>query len=99
HRIQTLSGKVTKADFNGRMEVLEARKSVSDRLRNAEMDINFVMAEIVDEQSVYNELLAAFSADRDHAVAKTNLASFAINGALWAVSESLTIACPHASAF
>ena len=57
------------------------------------MDVKFVVAEIMDEQSVYSELLGALAAERDEKVAKTNLASFALNGALWTGAEALTMPC------
>ncbi|MGH9553153.1 MAG: hypothetical protein ACRD3W_27485, partial [Terriglobales bacterium] len=56
-----------------------------------EMDVTYVLAEINDEQALYNELITAYTGDRDKLIARTNAFSFAANGALWALSEALTI--------
>jgi|AGTN01.1.fsa_nt_gi hypothetical protein len=78
-------------DVSDWIEYFEAREDISDRLRGAEMDVNYVLAEIYDEQAVYNELLSAYSTKRDKLIAKTNAISFGTNGALWALCEVLSI--------
>jgi hypothetical protein len=78
------------------MNLLHARKSVSITLRQAEIDVNFVLAEIYDEQSIYTELIGTYSSDRDKMIARTNMVSWGTNGALWAVCEALDIpTCSH----
>jgi hypothetical protein len=74
-----------------RLSYDEAREHVSETLRGAEMDVNYVLAEIWDEQGIYNELVGSYSSERDKKIAITNMVSFGTNGALWAVCEALDI--------
>lgn len=78
-------------EIGERLSYFEAREHVSEVLRGAEMDVNYVLAELYDEQATYNELLSAYSAERDKIIAKTNAVSFATNGGLWALCEGLSI--------
>jgi hypothetical protein len=53
--------------------------------------VEFVLAEIGAEHTLYSSVLSTFSGDRDRAVLKTNALSFIANGALWAIGEALDI--------
>ena len=57
----------------------------------ANLSIDFVLAEITAEQNIYNEILGTFSSERDKTVFKTNAVSFITNGILWAVAEALDV--------
>lgn len=74
-----------------RVSRLETRERVSELLRKFELEVAFVLSEIYDEQSLYNEQLVTIGGERDKLIAITNAASFGTNGILWAICESLAI--------
>jgi hypothetical protein len=74
-----------------RIDYYETREHVAEVLRGAEMDVNYVLAEIYDEQATYNELLNSLTSERDRTIFKTNAISFGANGGLWALCEALAI--------
>jgi hypothetical protein len=55
------------------------------------LQIDFVTAEIDEEQVILEEALRIFSEERDERVNRANLWAFRTNGVLWAVAEGLTI--------
>jgi hypothetical protein len=90
--VQDLRGTVNASSAVGdRLDLLEARERVAGTLRRSEMDVNFVLSEIYDEQSLYADIMSNFTSQRDKTVAVTNAISFGTNGALWAVCEALDI--------
>lgn len=60
-------------------------------IQEANLSIDFTLAEISAEQNIYNEILSTYTTDRDKAVLKTNAISFILNGALWSVCEGFDI--------
>jgi hypothetical protein len=90
-RLPELRSRAQQGTLSARLEYEETREQVSEVLRGAEMDVNYVLAEIYDEQGIYNELIGSYSSERDKIVAYTNMVSFGTNGVLWAVCESLDI--------
>ena len=52
--------------FSDRLDYFEAREHIAEVLRGAEMDVDYVLAEISDEQATYNELFTSFSSQRDN---------------------------------
>src|SRR5271156_4792409 len=60
-------------------------------IQQANLSIDYALAEINAEQNVYAAILSTYTSDRDKAVFKTNAMSFMTNGALWAIGEALDI--------
>lgn len=96
-RLQNLRGRADAAG-NGtlesllaKQELLDARQDVSELIQKTNLEVDFAISAIEAEHQVYEEILSAFTSDRDKAVAKTNAISFISNGALWAVSAALAI--------
>jgi hypothetical protein len=84
------------------LERLEARQNLSEAIQEADLliqrtnlEIDFVIAEINVEDEVYQEVLSTFASERDKTLAIVNSASFASNGALWAIGEALAIPSAH----
>jgi hypothetical protein len=98
-KLEQLKSNVTKDNLQARIELLNLRKTISETLRGSEMDVKYVLAEIMDEQCLYQELLGAYTQERDSNVAKANAASYTINGALWSLTEALTIPASRHPAF
>jgi hypothetical protein len=99
-RLDRVRNATGRASADERLDALESREVISEKLRRAEMEVNFVLAEIYDEQSLYNEVLSSYTGERDKIVAMTNAVSFGTNGILWAVAEGLDIPTyryPHLS--
>jgi len=76
------------ASLPERVELLETREHISEILRTTEMEVNFVLSEIYDEQSLYSDIMSSYTSQRDKAVAVTNAVSFGTNGILWAIAEA-----------
>lgn len=60
-------------------------------IQEANLSVDFVLAEIQAEQNIYNEILTTYANDRDKKTLKTNAISFILNGVLWTVCEGLDI--------
>jgi hypothetical protein len=60
-------------------------------IQEANLSVDFALAEINAEQNVYSTILSTYTSDRDKAVFKTNALSFMTNGALWAIGEALDV--------
>jgi hypothetical protein len=80
------------------LEYLAARQDLSEMINRidqmiieAELEIDFVLAQISAEQNIYTDVLAAYQADRDKVVARANASSYYANGALWAVGEGFDV--------
>ena len=69
----------------------ELKFDVIESVEETRLQIDFVLAEIDDEQAILNEASRTYGADRDNRVNRANLASFRTNGVLWAVAEALDI--------
>jgi hypothetical protein len=82
---------VTLENLALREELLEANIQADRIIEDANLAVDFTLAQLVAEENLYSELLASFSAERDKAVARTNAISFGTNGILWAVAEGLDI--------
>ncbi|MBU6451845.1 MAG: hypothetical protein KGS72_08725 [Cyanobacteria bacterium REEB67] len=74
-----------------RVERTELRFDVLESVEEARLQIDFIIAEIEEEQAILNEAMRLFSSDRDARVNRANILAFRTNGALWAVAEALTI--------
>ena len=92
-RVQALdaSQPVTLETLALRQELTETSVRADRIIEDANLAVDFTLAQLVAEENLYSELLASLSTERDKAVAKTNAISFATNGALWAVAEGLDI--------
>jgi hypothetical protein len=90
-RLCALRSKAKLDSLEERVELLEVRDRIGEVLRHTAFDVSYVLSEIWDEQSLYNEEIGSFSHERDTRVAITNAVSFGTNGALWAVAEALAI--------
>ncbi len=60
-------------------------------IQEANLSVDFVLAEIQAEQNIYNEILTTYINDRDKTTLRTNAISYLLNGALWTVCEGLSI--------
>jgi hypothetical protein len=96
-RIQNLRASV-KPDAPLTLQTLDARQQLTEAIQEAHSVINetnlavdFTVAEITAEDSVYEELLAHYQAEANKIMQWTNWGSFYSNGALWAVAEALDI--------
>ncbi len=97
-RIATLRGRADPVSFEPNMENLAASQQLmaatmeaNQVILEANLAIDFVLAEIAAEEQVYNEMLRTYTNDRDKLVARVNAASFISNGILWALAEAFDI--------
>lgn len=95
-RIQNLSEQandkeVTLASLGVRQNLWDARQQALLLIQKANMEVEYTIAEIEAEHSLYQEMLATFTNDRDKLVARINAISFITNGSLWAIGEALDI--------
>lgn len=74
-----------------RIELNETRQEALEIVTQADLEADYVEAQIVEEQSLYADMLQHMTAERDRNVAITNAVSFGTNGALWAVCEAIAI--------
>jgi hypothetical protein len=74
-----------------RQDLTESMIQARQKIDEANLAIDFTIAEIVAEENVYSEVLATTGSERDRAVNRTNSSSFIANGILWAVAEGLDI--------
>ncbi|PWT94563.1 MAG: hypothetical protein C5B53_12830 [Candidatus Melainabacteria bacterium] len=82
---------VTLENLSLRQELIETSYKADRIIEDANLAVDFTLAQLVAEENLYSELLASFGAERDKAVARTNAISFGTNGILWAVAEGLDI--------
>ena len=69
----------------------EARQEALEIVTQVDLEADYVEAQIVEEQSLYADMLQHMTAERDKSVAITNAVSFGTNGALWAACEAIAI--------
>jgi len=74
-----------------REELRDAKFDVLGKVEETRLQIDFVVAEIDEEQVILEEALRVFSEDRDNRVNRANQMAFRTNGALWAIAEGFTI--------
>lgn len=74
-----------------RQDILELKQEITESLVATSMEVDFVLAEINEEQIRASELSQSLATQRDRNVAITNAVSFCTNGALWALAEGLSI--------
>jgi hypothetical protein len=97
-RNQTLRSKIDPTNFAPTIEnVAMAQQLIAcvsestQIIQEANLSVDFVLAEIQAEQNIYNEILNTYINDRDRATLRTNAISYILNGALWTVCEGLSI--------
>ncbi|HEY9789138.1 MAG TPA: hypothetical protein V6D22_01985 [Candidatus Obscuribacterales bacterium] len=94
-RIETLRAHVddslTLENVAARQQLMAAIQEAQVLIQEADLAIDFTVAEINAEQQVYNELLSTWQAHANKQVQVSNWASYYSNGALWAVAEALDI--------
>lgn len=74
-----------------RQDMTDLRVEIIALIEQTRLEIDFVVAEIDEEQSLHQEVLTWYTNERDERVNKANLWAFRTNGILWAASESLAI--------
>jgi hypothetical protein len=90
--INTLAGdNPSRLSTELRQERSELHLEILGTVEETRLQIDFVTAEIDEEQVILEEALRIFSEERDERVNRANLWAFRTNGALWAVAEALTI--------
>lgn len=85
---QAQSGSLSHSD---REEMNDLRFEILETVEETRLQIDFIVAEIEEEQAILAEARDKFSADRDNRVNKANLLSFRTNGVLWALAEALSV--------
>ena len=97
-RVDALRSRVSNTDSTPTLESLATRQSLLEALQEAtqiiqeaDLAVDFTIAEINAEQGVYSELLSTYQAQANKLVFQTNAISYVSNGALWAVAEALAI--------
>jgi hypothetical protein len=81
----TLENLALRQDYN------DVRLECRQIIEQANLETDFVLAEINAERNLYGEILSAMVSKRDRLVARSNAASFYTNGVLWAVGEGFDI--------
>ena len=90
-RVNNAESATTLESLSARQSLLEALQEATQIIQEADLAVDFTIAEINAEQGVYAELLSTYQTQANNLVFKTNAASYVSNGALWAVAEALTI--------
>ncbi len=86
------------AQLNGQKAPVELRQDIGDlrfdimaTIQQTNLEVAFVIAEIEKEEAVMEEILKAYTQERDARVNRANLWAFRTNGSLWAIAEALSI--------
>ncbi|MBS2007435.1 MAG: hypothetical protein JST01_10365 [Cyanobacteria bacterium SZAS TMP-1] len=74
-----------------REEERDIKLDILTKVEETRLQIDFVVAEIDEEQVILEEAMRIFQEDRDNRVNRANQLAFRTNGVLWAVAEALTI--------
>jgi hypothetical protein len=90
-RVAQNSGEPTLESLAVRQELSETMAQVNQMILEASLEVDFVLAEISAEQTVYTDMLSSYQAERDKVVARANSSSYWANGVLWAVGEAFDI--------
>ncbi len=95
-RIQSLSGKVNSDRFQPRQEPanqeLTAAVVEADHvIQEANLAVDFTLAEIRAEEALYAEMLSSYTNTRDKRILLANAVSYITNGLLWAICEGFDI--------
>lgn len=97
-KIQTLRSQLRSRDgatdvptLAMRLDMNESREDALEIIQQVNLEADFVEAQIMEEQSLYADMLQHMETNRDRSVAITNAVSFGTNGALWAVCEAIAI--------
>jgi len=89
-QVKTPAGQ-SKAPLELRQDLTDLKLDILQTIEQARLEIDFVVAEIDEEQAGTEELLQAYTSERDAHVNQVNLAAFRANGAMWALAEALDI--------
>jgi len=97
-RVAMLQARVAQSANQPVLENLMARQDLSETtikinqmILETSLDVDFVLAQISVEQTIYSDILASYQAERDKVVARANSASYYANGILWALGEAFDI--------
>ena len=74
-----------------REERSELRFDILESVEETRLEVDYIVAEIEEEQAILNEAVRLYTTDRDNRVNRANLLAFRTNGVLWAVAEALDI--------
>ena len=74
-----------------RQDFVVNRQDILEQIEQTRLEVDFTLARINEEMSLYTELIEAYADERNKKVAHTNLLAFASNGIMWAIAEALTI--------
>lgn len=94
---QELNAKLESGTLSGqdsllaRVELMELKQKAIEIIQKTELEVDFVLAEIMDEQNLYSELQASFLAKRDRKIATISAIGFGVNGSLWTLAAALAI--------
>lgn len=99
NKLQDLRGRVsqikgaapTLENLALRQDYIDTQMEARQAIEQANLEVEYVLAEITSERNLYGEILASLTSRRDKLVARSNAASFYTNGALWAIGEAFDI--------
>ncbi len=74
-----------------RAELSEARQTALEIIQQVDLEVDYVEAQISEEQSLYADMLQHMTSERDKSVALTNAVGFGANGVLWTLCEAIAI--------
>jgi hypothetical protein len=74
-----------------RQDLTETKVDIIETIEQARLEIDFVAAEIEEEQASIEEVLKWYTNERDERVNNANRWAFRTNGVLWAAAEAFTI--------
>ncbi|MBC7996678.1 MAG: hypothetical protein IAF58_01975, partial [Leptolyngbya sp.] len=88
-KIQELKARIGSSSISdadkmiARAELSEARQSAIEIIQQVDLEVDYVEAQISEEQSLYADMLQHMTSERDKSVALTNVVGFGANGVLW----------------
>lgn len=96
YRLAALKGELaatpgSRLSAEKREEMTDLKFDILETVEETRLQIDFVMAEIDEEQVILEEAERIFSEDRDSRVNRANQLAFRTNGALWAIAEAMDI--------
>jgi hypothetical protein len=90
HR-QTGSSDGQRLSTEARLDLTDARLDTLETIEQAELEIDYVTAEIEEELAGMQELLQVYSSARNDRIDRLNAYGFRVNGVMWAVAEAFDI--------
>jgi hypothetical protein len=90
-RVDSTRGQTTLESLALRQDLTESIESAMTIIEEANLGVDFVLAEIQAEENLTAEVHSSLAGKRDRLVNISNETSFITNGALWAIGEAFDI--------